>query len=302
MGVLGVGVDADELAAGEGGHLDLLVPAGVGGQLGGPGVVSPDVLNGHRVPHAADAGYNGAVPDALQKLRVRPVGEGGAGGDGQHGLGYIHAGDGAVGTVPGTVIGKAVVVQAHLQAGVAEERVHVPGGGPVHGHQASGVFRRRQNAVQALYVLLREVGLIIIEEVTVVCRQGIGVEGAVYAGGLHRRGEAGGSDLIRAFHRVQSAGGGQGGHLVVGKGEYVRPALQVSQKNVLAVGLALGVVCNAEDALGGVAGLEGGEDLLEEGLVLLRSPDRQFHGLYAASAALRRRRCLFAGGQGEQHP
>ena len=74
--VLGVGVDADELAAGEGGHLDLPSLAGVGGQLGRAGVRPPGLLDGHRVPRAADPGDNGAVPDALHKFRVRPAGEG----------------------------------------------------------------------------------------------------------------------------------------------------------------------------------------------------------------------------------
>ncbi len=56
--------------------------------------------------------------------------------------------------------------------------------------------------------------------------------------------------------RVQSAGGGQRGHLVISEGEHVRAPLQIAQQNVLAVGLTLGLVGDLEAGLAGVMGLE----------------------------------------------
>ena len=57
------------------------------------------------------------------------------------------------------------------------------------------------------------------------------------------------------FHGVQPAGGSQGGHLIVGKGEDIRSVLQIPQQHVLAVGFALGLVGDAKIGLAGVAGL-----------------------------------------------
>ena len=67
------------------------------------------------------------------------------------------------------------------------------------------------------------------------------------------------------------------------------------------MGLALGLVRDAEIRLPGIAGLEGGENLLEQGLVLLGAPDGQAHSLPLRIAALRRRRVL-AGGEEQQRP
>ena len=77
----GVGIDSDQLAAGEGGHLYLLAAAGVGGELDRSGMFTPGFLDGLRVPDAADTGKDGAVLDAGQKLLVRPAGKAWAGGN-----------------------------------------------------------------------------------------------------------------------------------------------------------------------------------------------------------------------------
>ena len=66
------------------------------------------------------------------------------------------------------------------------------------------------------------------------------------------------------------------------------------------MGFALGLIGNAEVRLAGIAGLEGGEYLLEEGLVLLRSPYGQLHGFIGGPGGLRLRRLLLAAGGSEQ--
>ncbi len=296
LGMLGIGVYADELAAGEGGHLYLLVPAGVGGEPGGPGVFPPGLLNGHGVPHAADSGDDAAVLDALQKFRIRAAGKTGTGGGIQHGPRHIRTGDGTLRAVPGAVIGEAVLIQADLQAGVAEKCVDIPGRGPVHCHQAAGLCGDLQHPIQGLHVLRREVCFIIIEKIAVVRRQGIGVKGTVYTGGLHRCGEAGRPDGLGVFHGVQPAGGSQGGHLIVGKGEDVRSVLQIPQQHVLAVGFALRLEGDLKAGFPGVTCLEGGDDLLKKGLVFLRPPDGQGNGL-RLDAGRRGRRRLFPAGR-----
>ena len=159
-----------------------------------------------------------------------------------------------------------------------------------------------QNAVQALDVLLGEIGPVVIQEIAVIRRQRVGVEGVVHAGRLHRRREVGAADGVAGRDGVQRAGGGQGGHLVVGKGEHICAILQVAQQNVLAVGFALGLVGNLKAGLSSVLGLEGGENLLKEGFVLLRAPNRQGDGLIGRLAAAGRLVPAAAAGQQGQHP
>ena len=97
--------------------------------------------------------------------------------------------------------------------------------------------------------------------------------------------------------RVQPAGGGQRGHLVISEGEHVRAALQIAQKNVLAVGLALGLVSDLEAGLAGVMGLERSEELLEQRLILLRAPHCQRNGLICRRTVLGELLLRSAGGQ-----
>ena len=52
---------------------DLPPPAGEGGQLGGPQVASPQLLQGHRVPHAAAAGPDGRGRDSPLRAVRRSV-------------------------------------------------------------------------------------------------------------------------------------------------------------------------------------------------------------------------------------
>ena len=99
-------------------------------------------------------------------------------------------------------------------------------------------------------------------------------------------------DVRRLPNGVQAAGCRQSGHLVICKGKDVGAALQIPQKDVLAVGFALGLVGDLEIGLAGVPGLEGGENFPKEGFVLLRSPYSQLDGaatsLLAAAAGGRR--------------
>ena len=252
----GVGVYADQLAAREGGHLYLTAGTGVGRQLGRPGILSPDLLNGHVVPHTADSGNDGAVSHSGQKLLVGHVCKARAGRNGQHGLGHIYPPDSAFGAVPGAVIGQTVLVEADLQTGVAEECIDIPRGAPIHCHKTPCLGGQLQHPVQALDILLGEIGLVVVQEVAVVRRQGVCVERAPYAGSLHRSREAGALDDGAVPDGVQSAGGGQRGHLVVGKGENVRAALQITQQHVLAVGFALRLKGNLNVGLTGIMGLE----------------------------------------------
>ena len=195
------------------------------------------------------------------------------------------------------MVGEAVLVQAHLQTGVAEEGVDVPGGRPIHGYQPPALRRDFQHPVQGQDVPLGKVSFVIIKEIAVVRRQGVGVKHAVHTGRLHGGGEVCGPDGVGVCNGVQSPGGGQGGHLIVGKGKDIRAALQVPQQGILAVRLALGLKGDVKIRLPGVVGLEGGEHLLEQGFILLCAPDGQTYGLLLRDGALRRRRLVLAGGE-----
>ena len=87
-----VGVDAHQLVAGEGAHLDLLAVQGVGWQLGGGVALAPSLLGGAGVPCAGDGGAAAAVLDGGNNVGIRTGLEAGVYGDIQNGLRYVCAG------------------------------------------------------------------------------------------------------------------------------------------------------------------------------------------------------------------
>ena len=233
--MLRVGVHTDELTAGKGRHLNLPPCASVCGQLDRTHIATPGLLYSHRIPHAADTGGHSAVLHTGKELLVRPVGKRRAGRDIQHSPGHIRPPDGVVCAIPGTVVGQAVLIEAHFQPGVAEERVDIPCGGPVHSHQTLRLGRHLQHPIQTLDILVGKICLVVVQKIAVIRRQRVGVQGSLHAGRFHCGGERGATDGPIVLNGVQPAGGGQRGHLVVGKGEHVRAPLQVAQQHVLAV-------------------------------------------------------------------
>ena len=117
-----MGVDADQLVAGEGSHLHLLAVQGVGGQLGGGVVIAPGILRGFGVPCAGDGGAAAAVLDAGNDVCIRAGLEGGLGAHIQNCLRDIGTG----GLVPVADGVDAVIGEGSLQAGTSVEAVNVP--------------------------------------------------------------------------------------------------------------------------------------------------------------------------------
>ena len=178
--MFGVRIYPDQFIARERSHLNLLSPAGIGRQLRGPEAAAPCLLHSHGVPYAADSGHNSTVPDALQKTGVVRTEKSRMLCHSRHGPGHIGALDGALCVVPGTVIGNAVIVQAHCQARIAEERVHIPARGPFH-RDFSALFPGNvQHPVPGLNVLRGENPFIIVEKIAVIRSQGIGVQGVFH--------------------------------------------------------------------------------------------------------------------------
>ena len=95
--------------------------------------------------------------------------------------------DRAFGAVPGAVVGQTIFVQAHLQSGIAEKGIDIPGGRPVHRHQPSLFGGDICHSVQTLYVFIGKISFVIIEKISIVSCQRVGIKGAVYGGRIYRR-------------------------------------------------------------------------------------------------------------------
>ena len=267
-----MGVDAHQLVAGEGAHLNLLAVHRVGGQLGGGVVFAPGLLRDLRVPGAADGGADGAVGDAGNDVGVRRADKGAVGRNVHDGLGHIGAGR----LVPVADGVDPVVGQGGFQAGAGKEAVDVPAVVQRHVKGASGSRRGRQDAVHRLGVLGADHAAVIIQEVAVVRRHGVGVELAVHAGGLHRAFQVAALDVVGVQgDLLQSAGRHQLVELVVGKGKYIRRGGGVGQDVVLGVRLRAGADVDGDVALVGVLCNESVGHLAQHRLIFFGAPHGQ---------------------------
>ena len=108
--MLGVSVDADQLIAGKGCHLDLSLRAGVGWELGSAIVCAPCFFHSDCIPYAADTGDHGTVLNAFEETFFYRVEKGRAFRNGEHGIGHVFTFDIAFCLIPGAEVGDAVTV------------------------------------------------------------------------------------------------------------------------------------------------------------------------------------------------
>ena len=96
----------------------LLISTGIGREPGSPGISAPGFFDCNAVPYTADSGDNGSVLYTGQKIGISEACKPCAGGNLHHGPGDIDSPDRAVSTVPGAVVGQAVLIQAYREAGI----------------------------------------------------------------------------------------------------------------------------------------------------------------------------------------
>ena len=260
LGGVGLGLDAQQLAAVEGAHVIALAVHLEGGQVSGAQVVAQDAGHGLIGPGAGD--HDGAAAVEAGAVRGAEV----------HGGVYqlLHAlgGDEAVGAVEGILHGHEVAVRVGfpggLAAGAEEEGSDVPGGGVgLHGEVLAGGLAVSHQLLQGIQVLLGDNGLVIVHEVAVIGGQGVGIQLAVDGGSSHHTGIVSSGNSLGSLHAqlVQSAGLHQTGKLILREAEQVAAGFHVGDH--LGSGVAL-----AHRLHGGVEGdailiaLVEGSDLL----------------------------------------
>ena len=282
-----MGVDAHQLVAGEGAHLDLLAVQGVGRQLGGGVAFAPCLLGGAGVPSAGDGGAAAAVLDGGNNVGIRAGLEAGVCGDVQNGLRDICAGS----LVPVADGVDAVIGQRCHQTGTGVEAVNVPCVVHAHHELLPGSSSLFQHGVHALHVLGAQNACVIVQEVAVVGGHGVGVELVVQGSSAHRAGQVAALDVVRVQqHFLQRTGIHQLVQLVVCKGENICGRLRVSQNGVLCAGLGLHADLNGHIALVCILLDKGIGHLAQHGLVLFCAPHGQLH-----IAPALRSRCSRAG-------
>ena len=173
-GIGGLGVDAVDLAAQEGAHLNLLTVTGEGRQLAAAVVVAQLLLNRGGNPGAGHAAGDGVADAARQNGVITG-----------HECGVIaerpdrFRGGKAVGVVE--VDDLLAVLDGQRAAVAKEEGGQIPAVGDVHMYLLAGGVGSGQNAVQGLQVVLGEHGLVVVQEVAVIGGHGIAVQGSVAA-------------------------------------------------------------------------------------------------------------------------
>ena len=292
-------VDADELEAGEGSHLDLLTVQGVGGQLAGGVVVAPDLGGVIGAPGAVHAGHQVAGLQLAGEGLVLQADEAGVLGDVDDGLGDVGTG----GLIPVAEVGDAVLIQAQLQTGTGVEAVEVPAVGQVHGNLLAGGSSLLQHGVEALDILFGVEGAVVEHEVAIVSGQGVGIQLAVNGGGVHRRGRVAGLDVLQIHlgrNLLQSAGGHQLVQLVIRESVHIGSSLRVVQNGVLALGLGLNTNVDGQVDLILVLLDELVRDLAQQILIFLGAPHGQGDVLNGAGGSAFRGTRL-SSGLGSRH-
>ena len=267
-----MGVDADQLVAGEGSHLHLLTIQGVGRQLGGGVVVAPSILRSIGVPCAGDGGAAAAVLDAGNDVCIRAGLEGGLGAHIQNCLRDI----GTWGLIPVADGVDAVIGEGSLQAGTSVEAVNVPSIVQTHHELFAGGIGLGQQGIHAFDIILAQDALVIVEEVAVVGGHGVGVKLVVHGRGLNGACQVAALDILRVQQDfLQGTGCHQLVELVIRKGENVGSGFGVSQNGVLGAGLGLDTDLDRNVALVGILRDEGIGHLTQHGLVFLSTPHGQ---------------------------
>ena len=269
-----MGVDADQLVAGEGSHLHLLTIQGVGRQLGGGVVVAPSILRSIGVPCAGDGGAAAAVLDAGNDVCIRAGLEGGLGAHIQNCLRDIGTG----GLVPVADSVDAVIGEGSFQTGTGVEAVNVPCIVQAHHKLLAGGISLGQQGVHALDIVLTQDALVVVEEVAVVGGHGVGVKLAVHGRGLNGASQVAALDILGVQQDLlQGTGCHQLIKLVIRKGENIGSCLGVSQNGILGAGLGLDTDLDRNVALVGILRDESISHLTQHGLVFLSTPHGQFH-------------------------
>ena len=196
---------------------------------------------------------------------------------GFHGSCHIGSPDVSLRIVPGTVVGNAVIIQTQSEAGIAEQSVYVPPGRPIHGNLFLLCFGYVQHPVPGQYVLLREIFFIIIQKISIVRREGIGVQSIFHRCRIHSLGQVFFPQDIRIFHRFQGAGRHQGIQLVIRKGEYVGAVFQIFHQRVSAVAFALGLERDLKVCFSLIVRLKSVNDPAKQFLIFFGAPDRELY-------------------------
>ena len=300
-----MGIDAHQLVAGEGAHLDLLAVQGVGRQLGGGVAFAPSLLGGAGVPSTGDGGAAAAVLDGRNDISIRAGLEAGVCGDIQNGLRYVCAGS----LVPVADGVDTVICQRSHQTGTGVEAVNVPCIVHTHHELFAGSCSLFQHGVHALHILGAQNACIVVQEVAVVGGHGVGVKLVVHGGSAHRAGQVAALHVVRVQqHFLQRTGIHQLVQLVVCKGENVCGRLRVGQNGVLCAGLRLHADLDGHVALVRILLDKGICHLAQHGLILFCAPHGQLHITPAlraggSRAGCRSRRSCTAGraAAGGQH-
>ena len=267
-----MGVDAHQLVAGEGAHLDLLAVQGVGRQLGGGVALAPSLLGGAGVPSTGDGGAAAAVLDGGNDISIRAGLEAGVCGDIQNGLRYVCAGS----LVPVADGVDTVICQRSHQTGTGVEAVNVPCVVHAHHELFAGSCSLFQHGVHALHILGAQNACIIVQEIAIVGGHGVGVKLVVHGGSAHRAGQVAALHVVRVQqHFLQRTGVHQLVQLVIGKGENVCGRLRVSQNGILCAGLRLHADLDGHIALVCILLDESICHLAQHGLILFCTPHSQ---------------------------
>ena len=269
-----MGIDAHQLVAGEGAHLDLLAVQGVGRQLGGGVTFAPSLLGGAGVPSTGDGGAAAAVLDGRNDISIRAGLEAGICGDIQNGLRYVCAGS----LVPVADGVDTVICQRSHQTCTGVEAVNVPCIVHTHHELFAGSCSLFQHGVHALHILGAQHACIIVQEIAIVGGHGVGVELVVHGGSAHRAGQVAVLHVVRVQQNLlQSTGIHQLVQLVIGKGKNVCGRLRVGQNGILCAGLRLHADLDGHVALVRILLNKGICHLAQHGLILFCAPHGQLH-------------------------
>ena len=167
----------------------------------------------------------------------------------------------------------SIFIQGDCATVAKEEGSQIPAVGYIKIELFAGFFRRSQDAVQSLYVLFGQHGLIIEQEISVISRHGIAQQHALIGGGVDTSLTVGCNDgVMIAGHFIQSVCLSQADQLVVGIYEHIRSGSRVFQIPCAGVSGAHYAVLEVIAVLR-MRGSIGFTQFLEQFLVILAVPN-----------------------------